>query len=46
MSSNDNNKYTCEDCEYYWQNSDTEIECQGEDKICHEFIFNKHKQMK
>ena len=28
----------CCDCAYYWQNTDTENECVGEDKPCHEFI--------
>ena len=28
----------CEQCAYYWENTDTENECDGEDEICHEFI--------
>lgn len=28
----------CEQCTYYWENTDTENECDGEDEICHEFI--------
>ena len=28
----------CCDCAYYWQNTDTENECVGEDEPCHEFI--------
>ena len=33
--------YECADCAYYWENTDTENECQGENSICHEFIkFN------
>ena len=27
----------CTDCRNYWQNTDTENECNGQDKICHEF---------
>lgn len=28
----------CCDCAYYWENTDTENECDGETKPCHEFI--------
>lgn len=28
----------CITCAYYWENTDTENECNGEDKPCHEFI--------
>lgn len=31
----------CCDCKYYWQNSDTENECQGQSEICHEFVYFK-----
>lgn len=28
----------CVECDYYWANSDSEFECQGQAKPCHEFI--------
>ena len=28
----------CEQCAYYWENTDTENQCEGEDEICHDFI--------
>lgn len=28
----------CTDCRNYWQNTDTENECNGQDKPCHEFV--------
>ena len=28
----------CVECDYYWANSDSEFECQGQTKPCHEFI--------
>ena len=32
-------KHICDECKYYWQNCDTENECQGEVETCHEFIL-------
>lgn len=28
----------CINCAYYWENTDTENECEGEATICHEYI--------
>lgn len=28
----------CLKCAYYWQNTDTENQCEGENKPCHEYI--------
>ena len=28
----------CVECDHYWANSDSEFECQGQVKPCHEFI--------
>lgn len=36
----------CYDCRWYWQNNDTEMECQGEEKICCEFIKEELKEQK
>jgi hypothetical protein len=27
----------CYECHYYWQNNDTEHECQGQEEPCEEF---------
>ena len=27
----------CLDCKNYWKNNDTETECEGEEKPCHEY---------
>lgn len=32
----------CLDCEIYWQNNDTETECEGDKEPCHEFRKCKH----
>ena len=29
----------CTKCFWYWQNNDTENECEGLEKPCHEFIL-------
>ena len=28
----------CLNCAYYWQNTDTENQCEGENEPCHEYI--------
>ena len=28
----------CTTCKWYWQNNDTENECEGSDVPCHEYI--------
>ena len=33
------NKKDCTKCFWYWKNNDTENECKGEEKPCHEFIL-------
>lgn len=34
---NEDEKYCCYDCAIYVSNNDNGTECQGSDKICHEF---------
>ena len=31
----------CENCYYYWENNDTENECEGSEKPCHEWIAKR-----
>lgn len=31
----------CYECHYYWQNNDTENECQGQQEPCEEFWAEK-----
>ena len=28
----------CLNCAYYWQNTDTENQCEGENEPCHDYI--------
>ena len=28
----------CFACHWYWQNNDTENQCEGQKEVCHEFI--------
>jgi hypothetical protein len=34
----------CLECECYWQNTDSENECEGAKEPCHEFIENRYKE--
>lgn len=37
-------KYICDecyDCYWFWQNNDTECECQGNKEPCHEFVLTE-----
>lgn len=33
--------FDCYDCDMYYLNNDTGSDCQGSDKICHEFRFKR-----
>ena len=33
----------CYKCTYYWKNTDTENECSGADKPCHEYIEEENR---
>ena len=35
----------CTNCRYYWQNTDTESECNGQNKPCHEFVETEKKNV-